>query len=59
MERILEKTSIKKHATPHIFRHTYISMLAEAKVDLPTVMERVGHDDMKTTMKIYTHVTKK
>ncbi|MCA1183431.1 tyrosine-type recombinase/integrase [Bacillus licheniformis] len=59
MHRILKKTSIKKHATPHIFRHTHISMLTEAGVDLPTIMERVGHDDMKTTTQIYTHVTKK
>ncbi|MEC1863182.1 tyrosine-type recombinase/integrase [Bacillus licheniformis] len=59
MDRILKKTSIKKKATPHIFRHTHISMLTEAGVDLPSIMEKVGHDDMKTTMKIYTHVTKK
>ncbi|WP_375335796.1 tyrosine-type recombinase/integrase [Bacillus sp. WMMC1349] len=59
MERILEKTSIKKHVTTHIFRHTHISMLTEAGVDLATIMKKVGHDDMKTTMKIYTHVTAK
>ncbi|WP_431814318.1 tyrosine-type recombinase/integrase [Bacillus paralicheniformis] len=59
MKRLLEKTSIKKRATPHIFRHTHISMLTEAGVDLPTIMKKVGHDDMKTTMKIYTHVTEK
>ncbi|WP_453992183.1 tyrosine-type recombinase/integrase [Bacillus nitroreducens] len=59
MERLLGFTDIKKHATPHIFRHTHISMLAAAKVDLATIMERVGHEDVKTTMRIYTHVTKK
>ncbi|EFV74472.1 hypothetical protein HMPREF1013_05352 [Bacillus sp. 2_A_57_CT2] len=59
MERILKKTSIEKHATPHIFRHTHISMMAEAGIDLPTIMKRVGHDDMKTTMRVYTHVTDK
>lgn len=59
MERLIEKTTIKKHATPHIFRHTHISMLTAAGVDLATIMERVGHEDIKTTMKIYTHVTKK
>jgi site-specific recombinase XerD len=59
MIRLLEKTSIKKHATPHIFRHTHVSMLTEAGVDITEIMERVGHDDMKTTLKIYTHVTKK
>ncbi|OAH53126.1 integrase [Domibacillus aminovorans] len=59
MKRLLRKTSITKKATPHIFRHTHISMLAEAEVDINTIMKRVGHDDMKTTMKIYTHVTNK
>lgn len=59
MERILGKTTIKKHATPHIFRHTHISMLTEAQVDIATIMDRVGHEDIETTMKIYTHVTNK
>ncbi|MGC7931298.1 tyrosine-type recombinase/integrase [Lysinibacillus sp. VIII_CA] len=59
MARLLEHTNIKKNATPHIFRHTHISMLTEAGVDLNTIMERVGHDDMQTTLKIYTHVTNK
>jgi len=59
MERLLKKTSIKKEATPHIFRHTHISMLAEAGVDLKTIMQRVGHDDPETTLRIYTHVTEK
>ncbi|WP_181350523.1 site-specific integrase [Thalassobacillus sp. CUG 92003] len=59
MDRLLTKTSIDKHATPHIFRHTMISMMAEAKIDVATIMERVGHEDINTTMKIYTHVTNK
>lgn len=59
MDRILKMTSIKKEATPHIFRHTHISMLTEAGVDLATIMKRVGHDDADTTMKIYTHITDK
>jgi integrase len=59
MHRLIKLTSIKKHATPHIFRHTHISMLAEAGIDINTIMKRVGHDDMKTTMNIYTHVTEK
>lgn len=59
MERILKKTSITKEVTPHIFRHTHVSMMAEAEVDLPTIMQKVGHDDMDTTLKIYLHVTEK
>lgn len=34
-------------------------MMAEADVDLKTVMKRVGHDDPKTTLQVYTHVTEK
>lgn len=59
MARIIQHTSIKKKATPHIFRHTYVSMLTEAGVDLPTIMQRVGHEEEATTVQIYTHVTKK
>ncbi|NUU62650.1 tyrosine-type recombinase/integrase [Paenibacillus agri] len=57
MDRLLKRTSITKKATPHIFRHTHVSMLAEAGVDLTVIMRRVGHDDAKTTLKVYTHVT--
>jgi integrase len=59
MLKLLKKTNINKKATPHIFRHTHISMLAEAGVDLITIMNRVGHENEKTTLSIYTHVTKK
>jgi integrase len=59
MLTLLKKTDINKNATPHIFRHTHVSMLAEAGVDLTTIMSRVGHENEKTTLNIYTHVTKK
>nr|WP_289038195.1 site-specific integrase [uncultured Allobacillus sp.] len=59
MRRILKYADIKKKLTPHSFRHTHISMLTEAGEDLPTIMERVGHEDPETTLKVYTHVTKK
>ncbi|SEM80483.1 site-specific integrase [Paenibacillus sp. OV219] len=58
-QRLLRKSGIKKHVTPHTLRHTHISMLAEAEVDLRMIMKRVGHDEPKTTLKIYTHVTEK
>lgn len=59
MYAVLKFTEIQKKATPHIFRHTHVSMLAEAGVDLKTIMDRVGHDNEKTTLQIYTHVTEK
>lgn len=55
--RLIKKTSITKIEGPHILRHTHITMLTEAGVDLKTIMDRVGHEDSKTTMEIYTHVT--
>lgn len=54
----LEKP-IQKNLTSHIFRHTLVSRLAENRVPLKAIMDRVGHADAKTTTKIYTHVTKK
>lgn len=59
MKRLMAKTAITKHLTPHSFRHTHISLLAEAGVDLTSIMNRVGHDDQETTLKVYTHVTEK
>ncbi len=41
--------------TWHIFRHTYISRLVMAGVDLKTVQELAGHKDIKMTMR-YAHL---
>lgn len=42
--------------TPHEFRHTYCSNLAEADVH-PKVMQRLmGHASERTSLKVYTHV---
>lgn len=54
----LEKP-IQKNLTSHIFRHTLVSRLAENNVPLRAIMDRVGHADSKTTVQIYTHITKK
>src|SRR5690606_15759577 len=58
MERILKKTNIKKHVTPHSFRHTHTSLLIEANVHIKEIQERLGHSDINTTMDIYAHMTK-
>ena len=60
INRILRMLNIpNKKISSHIFRHTHISMLAELSVPLKAIMERVGHNDPNTTLKIYTHVTDK
>lgn len=58
MARILKKSNIDKHLTPHSLRHTHISLLAEAGASLEEIMDRVGHVDDNTTKKIYLHITK-
>lgn len=57
--RLCKKAGITKLDGPHILRHTHVTMLTEAEVDLDTIMNWVGHADAKTTKNIYTHITKK
>lgn len=59
IKSVLKKSGIGKEGGPHILRHTHITLLVEAGVDLKTIMDRVGHEDSKTTYNIYTHVTEK
>lgn len=60
INKILRRLNIPgKHITTHIFRHTHISILAEQNLPLKFIMQRVGHNDPKTTLSIYTHVTDK
>ena len=44
---------------PHLYRHTHVSILAEAQVPLSAIKERLGHTNDKTTEQIYLHITKK
>lgn len=57
--RLCKKAGLFKMEGPHILRHTHITMMTQAGVDLDTIMNKVGHEDSKTTKNIYTHVTKK
>lgn len=55
---IINENNLKR-ITPHGFRHTHCSLLFESGASLKEVQVRLGHTDIKTTMDIYTHVTKK
>jgi len=58
MHRLLKLAKLNVSLTPHSLRHTHTSLLAEAGVSLPEIMERLGHKDDETTKQVYMHTTK-
>lgn len=52
------RTTDLPYVSTHAFRHTHCSLLLEAGEQISVVQERLGHSDVKTTLDIYTHVTK-
>lgn len=51
----LRKTNIVKSASCHTFRHSFATRLLEKGIDIRTVQEFLGHENVSTT-EIYTHV---
>ncbi len=57
MARLLRIAGLNSELTPHSLRHTHTSLLAEAKVALEQIMDRLGHSDDQITKNVYLHVT--
>lgn len=58
LDTIYRKNKALRQITPHGFRHTHASLLFEAGASMKQVQARLGHSNIKTTMNVYTHVTK-
>ena len=43
--------------TPHVFRHTFCTNMANAGMDVKTLQYLMGHSDVSVTLNIYTHAS--
>ena len=56
LSKIIKDYDLPK-ITVHGFRHSHASALFASGASIKEAQERLGHEDIKTTMDIYTHVT--
>ena len=56
LKRIVEQNSLSKTITPHMFRHSFATMLLDNDVDIRYIQQILGHSSISVTQ-IYTHVS--
>ena len=45
------------HITPHVFRHTFCTNMANAGMGIKTLQYLMGHSDVGVTLNVYTHAS--
>lgn len=55
MWHLIERELPDHHITAHILRHTYITRLFEAGLDLKEIQYLAGHSTLDMTLRVYTH----
>ena len=56
LKRIVEQNNLSRTITPHMFRHSFATMLLDSDVDIRYIQQILGHSSISITQ-IYTHVS--
>ncbi|MGR7002765.1 tyrosine-type recombinase/integrase [Yinghuangia aomiensis] len=56
--RAAQRKGLTKAPRPHDLRHTHVAWLIAARVPLPAIQARLGHESITTTVDRYGHLVR-